>query len=140
MVSSTLVIQYKWYIGSHGKQRLAVWGIAHGWPKVWEKSGRHNAAFVVDCEDAGDSKGDTTTVSTLVLSIERERIMDETATRNREGTLDSIAEFKDLSPWPTLKNLPTVKQDNQATSIKPKSWLDAMKNYKAQVTKWVQQY
>ena len=38
MVSSTLVIQYKWYIGSYGKQRLAVWGIAHGWPKIWEET------------------------------------------------------------------------------------------------------
>ena len=51
-----------------------------------------------------------------------------------------LLSLKKLVPWPTLKNLPTVKQDNQATSIKPKSWLDAMKNHKAQVTKWVQQY
>ena len=63
-----------------------------------EESGRHNVAFLVDYEDAGDSKEDATTVSTLVSITARERRMDETATRSRGNSgLNCWREFKELA-------------------------------------------
>ena len=53
-----------------------------------------NAPFVVDCEDAGDSKGDSTTVSTLVSSTARERRVDETITRSNNNRPFTVLFFQ----------------------------------------------
>lgn len=57
-------MQYKWHIAPQEKVKNC-FKIFPWMTKAKGESGRHNAGFVVDCEDAGESNEDATIVLAL---------------------------------------------------------------------------